>query len=306
MRRLVLAFVLSFVAVLSADAQKSKEKESEMKPFSAIEVSDEFSLTLRKGEDYVLKTIVDGRLEPYVIARVKDGVLYLGIERKKIAPEVKKDLRTAHSKGVVIKAEVTVPFVNSLEVSEDAVVECVDVIETDSFILKAADKASVENLTLICSNAEVNVSKSASVDMEINASSLMQFKSSGSSKSYLKHTGDSLAIASTGSSEIEVIVDSKGIMVDNSGMSNVKLLSGKVGNLKVTASGSAKFNSADLPVASAYMIQSGSSKSIVNVTDTLKVNLVGNSTLEFMNNPYIDLERVVSSTLTRYNEASSK
>lgn len=306
MRRFVLAFVLSFVAVLSAYAQKSKEKESDVKPFSVIEVSDEFSLTIRKGEGYMLKTTVDERLEPYVVARVKDGVLYLGIERKKIAPELKKDLRSAHGKGPVIEAEVSVPFVNSLEISEDAIVKCIDIIETDSFILKAADKASVENITVICSNAEVNVSKSASVDIEINASSLLQFKSSGSSKSYLKHTGEALAIASAGSSEIEVIVDAKGIEVDNSGMSNVKLLSGKVGNLKVTASGSAKFNSADLPVASAYMVQSGSSKSVVNVTDTLKVNLIGNSTLEFKDNPYIDLERVVSSTLTRYDDASSK
>lgn len=300
MKRFILAFVFSVLAVFSADAQKSKVEESDLKPFSAVDVSDEFSLTIRQGEAYVLKTNIDERLEPYVIARVKDGVLYLGMDRKKMAPELKKDLRSAHGKGSVIEAEISVPFVNSLEISGDAVVKCADVIETDTFILKATDKASVENIAVICSNAEVNASKSASVDMEINASSLLQFKSSGSSKTYLNHTGDSLSVASTGSSVLEVIVDTKGVGVDNSGMSNVKLVSGKAGRLKVTASGSAKFNAEDLPVSSAYMVQAGSSKSVVNVTDTLKVNLIGNSTLEFKDNPYIDLERVVGSTLTRY------
>ena len=159
-------------------------------------------------------------------------------------------------------------------------------------------------MEVICKTAEVKVSKGAEVDVEINASSDLSFSSAGTSKTFINVKANSLTLASSGSSTVEAVVDVEDMKVENSGMSNVKVVSGKTGSLQVDASGSAKFNSGDVVIPTAYMIQSGSSKSLVNVSDTLKVNLVGNSTLEFKDNPYIDLEKIVSSTLTRYSESS--
>ena len=305
MKKLIFAFMLFVVSALYADAQKCVSTESDMKAFTALNVSDEYTVTLRKSDEYVLKTNIDERLDQFVVAYVRDGVLYLDIDRKKFTPELKKALRTSHGKAAVIEAEVLVPFLNVLEVNGDAVLKSASDFETDSFTLNASEKSVIENLGILCKSAEVSVSKSASVDLVISASSLLKLKTSGSSKTLIKQNGDSLAITSSGSSQIEAVVDVKTLEVNNSGMSNVTV-SGKAGGLKVDASGSAKFKAADVPVPSAYMIQSGSSKSIVYATDTLKVNLVGNSVLEFKENPYIDLEKIVSSTLTRYDGTSSK
>lgn len=306
MKKILYILLLSFIAAFPAYAQKTVSTETDMKFFSDLCVSDDFTVTLRKGDGYVLKTNIDERIDPFVIAYVKDGVLYLDIERKKFTPELKKALRATRTNAPVIEAEVSVPFIKSLEISGNVLIKGADDIETDSFKLKASEKASIANVEVTCRNAELNVSKSASVDVEINASSILQVSTAGTSKTYLKHKGDSLLLASTGSSVLEAMLDVKGLVVDNSGMSSVKIVSGKVGNLMVDASGSAKFNAVDVAVPSAYMVQSGSSRSIVNVTDTLKVNLVGNSTLEFKENPYIDLVKIVSSTLTRYDASSSK
>lgn len=306
MKRILYVLLLSLVAVFPALAQQTVTTETEMKFFTGLSVSDDFTVTIRKGDGYGLKTNIDERIDPFVIAYVKDEILYLDIERKKFTPELKKSLRATRTNAPVIEAEVSVPFVKSLEISGNALIKGADDIETDSFVLKASEKSSIANVEVICSNAELNVSKGASVDVEINASSLLQVRTSGTSKTFIKHKGDSLSIASTGTSALEAIIDVKGLVVDNSGMSSIKIVSGKVDGLMVDASGSAKFNAVDVAVPTAYIIQSGSSRSIVNVTDTLKVNLVGNSTLEFKDNPYIDLVKIVSSTLTRYDASSSK
>lgn len=306
MKRILYVLLLSLVAVFPTFAQQTVSTETDMKPFTDLSVSDDFAVTIRKGEGYVLKTNVDKRIDPFVIAYVKDGILYLDIERKKFTPELKKALRATRTNAPVIEAEVSVPFVKSLEISGNVLIKGSDAIETDSFVLNASEKSNIANVEVICNKAELNVSKSASVDVEINASSLLQVSTSGTSRTFIKHKGDSLSIASTGTSVLEAVVDVKGLVVDNSGMSSVKIVSGNVGGLMVDASGSAKFNAVDVAVPSAYMVQSGSSRSIVNVTDTLKVNLVGNSTLEFKENPYIDLVKIVSSTLTRYDATSSK
>lgn len=304
MKKMVLTVILSVIAALAADAQKSIFTESDMKAFSAVNISDEFVVTLKESEDYVLKTNIDERIDSYVAAYVKDGVLYLDIERKKFTPELKKALRNVHGKNPVIEAEIWAPFLKSVIISGNVAITGSDDIKTDSFELNASDKASVANMEVICKTAEVKVSKGAEVDVEINASSDLSFSSAGTSKTFINVKANSLTLASSGSSTVEAVVDVEDMKVDNSGMSNVKVVSGKTGSLMVNASGSAKFNSGDVVIPTAYMIQSGSSKSLVNVSDTLKVNLVGNSTLEFKDNPYIDLERIVSSTLTRYSESS--
>lgn len=306
MKKLAAVLIFLSAAFFAADAQNSVAKEADMKYFTSLNISDEFSVVVKKGEEYKLRTNIDERLEPYIIAYVDGDVLYLDIDRKKFAPELKKALRVPSSKTLVIEAEVTVPFVNSLEISGNSEIRYTDSIETDDFALKVTDKAKVSNMQVVCRNAEVNISKGAAVNAGIKTLSVLKISSAGISKTYIKHIGDTLSIASTGSSLVEAEIDVKGLVVDNSGMSNVKIVSGNAGNMMVDASGSAKFNAADVCVPYAYMVQSGSSRSLVNVKDTLKVNLVGNSTLEFKENPYIDLEKIVSSTLARYDASSSK
>ena len=80
MKKMVLTVILSVIAAFAADAQKSIFTESDMKAFSAVNISDEFVVTLKESEDYVLKTNIDERIDSYVAAYVKDGVLYLDIE----------------------------------------------------------------------------------------------------------------------------------------------------------------------------------------------------------------------------------
>lgn len=306
MRKFVLAAILSLAASFASNAQKTVFTERAVGTFTGICVSDDFVVNLKTSDGCVLNTNIDERLDPYVSAYVNDGVLYLGLDRKQFPSDLKKALRSSQMKNPVIEAEISVPEFKSLEINDDALVKGNDGIETDSFVLTVAGKAVVENLKIVCRCADVKVSRSADVNIGINASSRLSLQTSGTSKTSLEFAGDSLYISSGGSSSVGAVVDASRIAVSNSGMSNVRIISGKAGGLDVNASGSAKLDAGGIAVPSAYMVQSGSSKSLVNVSDTLKVNLVGSSVLEFRNDPYIDLERIVSSTLIRSGETSSK
>ena len=61
-----------------------------------------------------------------------------------------------------------------------------------------------------------------------------------------------------------------------------------------------------MSISKAAMVQSGTSKCYVNVTDTLKVNLTGSTMLTFKNKPYIDVERIVGSTLIKADDPRRK
>ena len=54
------------------------------------------------------------------------------------------------------------------------------------------------------------------------------------------------------------------------------------------------------------VVLSGSAKCHVNVTDHLKVNLVGGSMLTFKRNPVFEIDRVVNSTLIKADDVKRK
>ena len=86
------------------------------------------------------------------------------------------------------------------------------------------------------------------------------------------------------------------------GTSVTTLVSGNAGSMKASAAGASKIDAEAVSTPIADMIQAGTSKCYVNVTDTLRVNLTGSSMLTFKNKPYIDVERIVGSTLIKSDD----
>ena len=76
--------------------------------------------------------------------------------------------------------------------------------------------------------------------------------------------------------------------------------------MAVSAVGSSKIDAEAVSVSKASMSQSGTSRCYVNVSDTLKVNLTGNSLLSFKEKPYIDVERIVGSTLIKADDTKRR
>ena len=76
--------------------------------------------------------------------------------------------------------------------------------------------------------------------------------------------------------------------------------------LKVTGAGLSRVDAELIECGDGDVVLSGSAKCHVNVTDHLKVNLVGGSMLTFKRNPAFEIDRVVNSTLIKADDVKRK
>lgn len=306
MRRIISILVAILLASVCADAQKNIMHEEEFDGFTSVEVYDNFILTLVASDRFMLRTTVDERIDDYVKAYVQNGVLYITLDRKKFSSELKKVLRARGAAAPVLEAEVYFPAINSLKINDNVIVHRADPIYTDAFALIAGDKTRVDKLTVNCEYMELNINKNSYVDLVANASKQLSVISSGSSEAVVKQTGGELKVNASGYSSVNAITETESVDILSSGSSDVVFVSGKSSSLTVNSSGASKVNAEAVAIAKAEMMQSGTSRCYVNVSDTLKVNLTGSTMLSFMQEPYIKVERIVGSTLIKHDDPRRK
>lgn len=302
MKRLFLSFLSLVVFIHVAFAQNNSVREAEYEPFASVNVSDDFILRLVLADTCKVKTIVDERLDEYVQISVQNGILIVGIDRKNIPSELKKSLRVKGAPSPTLEVEVYLPSVKSLKMSGNTVLSKSDVFYSDSFSLTLTDKARVEKFYLDCNTAEINLSKTAFAEVEMKAAVELFVITSNASKAVVKQTGKGLKVDAAGSSTVSAIVDVENLNVLTSGTAVTSLVSGNARNMKASASGASRIEAEEVSTSIASMSQAGTTKCYVNVTDTLTVNLTGNSMLTFKNKPYIDVERIVGSTLIKSDD----
>ncbi len=280
--------------------------ELEYEAFTSVKVSDDFVVKLVTSDRYMTRITVDKRLYPFVKSYVQNGTLYITLDRKSFPSDLKKSLRAKGAPSPILEAEILFPVIRTLEMDDNTILHRADVIHADEFTLILNDKARVDKLLLDCKTAELNLNKSSYADVESFTDEKLFVVTSNTSKAVVKHAGNGLKIDAAGSSMVDAIVEVDNVEVISAGSSSTKFISGSARDITVDASGSSKIDAESIDIATASMIQEGSAKCYMNVTDTLKVNLTGNSQLTFKNQPYIDVERIVGSTLIRHDDPKRK
>ncbi len=310
MKRFLMFVTLCISAVISVHAQADMYKgtihEVEYESFTSVDVSDDFIVRLVSSDKYMTRIISDKRLEKYVKAHVQNGTLYITLDRKSLSSELKKSLRAKGAPAPVLEAEISFPSINTLKLSDNAILHRSDTICSGTFTLNLGDKARVDKLRLECRTAELNLAKSSYADIEAAVAEQLFISTSNSSKIIVNQSGNGVKITTTGSSMVDAVVEAENVDVVSSGTSEVKLISGKVDVISVNASGSSKVDAESVAIPNGSMLQEGLSKCYMNVTDSLRVNLTGSSMLTFKNKPYIDVERIVGSTLIKADDPKRK
>lgn len=302
MKRLFLSIFSFFALFICALAQDSIVHELEYESFVSVKVSDSFVLKLVSADTCKVRTVVDARLDEYVRTYVQDSTLFITLDRKSFPSDLKKDLRIKGAPAPKLEACVYIPLLKSLEMNDNSVLNMSDVLHSDAFVLNVNDKARIDKLYVDCNTSEINLTKNAYADVEIKAAEMLYLISSNSSKAVVNQTGKELKIDAAGSSVVNVAAEVEKLNVMTSGTSSVILSSGKAGSMMVSATGMSNIDAEAFSTPLADMIQAGTAKCYVNVTDTLRVNLTGNSMLTFKNKPYIDVERIVGSTLIKSDD----
>jgi hypothetical protein len=305
MKKLFIAVALAVITAIAANAQASLVQENDYESFSSVNISDDFIVKLNSSDKYSVKTISDERVAPFVSCYVKNGVLYVSLDRKSFTPELKKQLKAKGAAKPVLEVEVYFPSIKSLEMSGNTNLQIADVVKADNFTLVLSDKAKVNKLNIESETAEINLSKSAYANVEATTSKTSYVNTENTSQAIVKHFGNAISLTSAGTSlqNIESEVVSMNASLNGGSTIEVK---GSAAKLQVKGAATSRLTAEALAADNASVEQTGSSKCHVNVTGNILVNLTGGAMLTFMGKPTIEVDRIVNSTLIKHDDPRRK
>jgi hypothetical protein len=205
----------------------------------------------------------------------------------------------------VLEAEVYMPMINSVVLKDKAVIAACDRFETETFTMTVSDNALVSYFDVTCSTGELNVSKNAQATGTVSVTSKMYVNASNSAQVSLTQNGGNAFVSQGNSAYVDFKATLNTLEIESSGGSESHI-SGTASLLKVTGAGLSRVDAELLEAKDGDIVLSGSAKSHVNVTDHLKVNLVGGSMLTFKRTPVFEIDRVVNSTLIKADDAKRK
>lgn len=305
MKKLIFTIALAVMTAFAANAQANLVQVNDYESFNAVNISDNFIVKLNVAPKYSVRTIVDERISPYIICYVKNGTLYVSVDRKNFPSDLKKHLKMKGVPAPLLEVEVYFPSIKSLELSDNVVLQVSDLIHSESFTLTVLDKAKVNKIILEGDTAEINLAKSAYANVESTTAKTLYVTTGNSSQAIVKHFGNAISLVSSGSSLQNVTSEVVSMNADVSGGSAIEV-KGSASKLQVKGSGTARMTAEEVVTDNAAIEQSGSSKCHVNVTGNILVNLTGGSMLTFKGKPTIEVDRIVNSTLIKHDDPRRK
>ena len=305
MKRSLLFIISCLLFGVMASAQPQKVIEKSFEKFSTVKVQDKFVVRLINSDRYAVRVNVDERIASHVQAYEKNGTLYLVLNEKGYSKELKKELKKKGAAQPMLEAEVYMPEIKSLIFTDKVMVAYSDYLRSSDFTLTATDNVKIQHLKVSCTQATLDVSRSAAVTADIDVDNTLYLAAGNSSTVSLSQRGGNAVIDLEGTAYLEMKAAVQSVDIKSVSGSESHI-SGSSSTLTVNASGYSRTDAELLEVKEGYMTQSGSSKCHVNISDKMKVNLTGGAMLTFKRTPEIEVERIYNSTLIKADDPKRK
>ena len=318
--------MIAFAAVLLVAPQRAKaqslsaqltDKDIMVSEFNAVNVSDDFDVTVSRGT-YGVRLTVDKELAPYVEVYVRSKVLYISYDEKAVPKEIRKMYRGKGSLTPVFRVVAYTPELQAVTLSDNATLSGVEEFVANDFELTAVGKSQVKNLRLTASSARISMKKNAVVNMNLKTDRGVEVSTDNNANLKLTFSGRELALtadgssvvvadgstrsmnlATSGSSQVSVSSDTESVEITSEGSSKLTL-TGKALEMKVRGSRSSSVDAFAMPVETVDATLTNSSSVTVSVSKQVTVNLIGGSSLYYSGNPSFLIEKIVKSTLAPY------
>ena len=239
-----------------------EEKEIQLSEFNAIDIEDDFEVTLVQGA-YAVRVSVDADLAPYVEKYVKSKTLYVSYDEKAVPKDIKKNYKGKNAIAPVFRVVVYMPEIESITLSDNASLTGTGEFISSKFKLNLKDKAQVKTLSINTSTADISMKRNAQAALSIQAERSVEATLDGNANMKLSLNAKELAVNASGSAIVAA--------------------SGKVNTLNLTASNSAELN-ISLDTNIAKLTGEGSSKmTLTGSADELNVKGVRSSTIDALN-----------------------
>ena len=157
--------MIAFAAVLLVAPQRASaqslsaqltDKDITVSEFNAVNVSDDFEVTLSRGT-YGVRLTVDKELEPYVEVYVRSKVLYISYDEKAVPKELRKLYRGKGSLTPVFRVVAYTPELQAVTLSDNATLTAAEEFAANDFELTTAGKSQVKNLSVAAASARISM-----------------------------------------------------------------------------------------------------------------------------------------------------
>lgn len=319
--------MVAFAAVLLMAPQRAAaqslsaqltDKDITVSEFNAVNVSDDFEVTVSRGT-YGVRLTVDKELAPYVEVYVRSKVLYVSYDEKAVPKELRKQYRGKGALTPVFRVVAYTPELQAVTLSDNATLTGVEEFTAGEFELTTAGKSQVKNLSISATSARISMKKNAVVNLNLKTDRGVEVNTDNNANLKLTFTGRELALTADGSSvvvadggttrslnlstggssQVSVISDTEKVEVTAEGSSKLTL-TGKALEMEVKGSRSSVVDAFAMPMEEVEANLSNSSSVTVSVSKKVSVNLVGGSSLFYSGSPVFEIEKIVKSTLAPY------
>ena len=318
--------MIAFASVLLVSSQRSAaqvltpqvtDKDVVVSEFNAINVSDDFEVTVARGA-YGARLTVDKELAPYVEVYVRSRTLFITFDEKAVPRDLRKLYRGRGGLTATFRVTVYTPDLQSVTLSDYAILTGTEEFVASDFELLAAGKSQVKNLSISAASAKIALKKNATANLVIRADRDLEVTTENNSVLDLSYDAENLTVLSGGSSIItadgpcvtmnlttagssQVKISSETEVVDITAEGNSQLvLNGKAYDLKIKGSRNASVDALAMPLETVDANMANSSSVLVDASKSIHVNLVGGSALYFTGTPAIEIGQIIKSTLAPY------
>lgn len=276
-------FFLSIAAGIGALRAEEITKTFPVVPFSAIEANSNYQITVTRAAGESLSITAEKDVMKYIIVGFSNGVLKLTMDRNAL-PRSIRDKR--------VKANITMPNLTRLEISGACTFTSDSKFSPTSFKASASGASVINNLIIDAPTISVEVSGASRASISGSATNA-KYTASGASKIEITQNVSDLDATSNGASKLTFTGSAANMKASVSGASTMNL-TGSSNNMKIGLSGASKCSAAGFNVQNLIADISGASKLEINVSETLKVDVGGGSSMSYSGNPQI-LKQSVSS-----------
>ena len=293
------------------------DKDIALTEFNALNVSDDFEVTLTRGA-YGAHLTVDKELAPYVEVYVRSRTLFINFDEKAVPKDLRKLYRGRNGLTATFRVIVYAPDIKTVSLSDYAILTGTEEFVSTDFELAAAGKSQVKNLSITAATAKISLKKNAAVNMVVRADRGIEVSTDNNSTLDLSYDAENLTLLSAGSSVVNADGPCVKLNLTTAGSSQVKIsseteaveitaegssfvtLNGKAYDLKVQGARNASVDALAMPLETVDASLANNASVLVDASKSIHVNLVGGSALYYTGNPAIEIEKIIKSTLAPY------
>ena len=251
----IFLFMAAMVAFSANIFAANITKDVKVGDFTKIDVSYSFDITVVKSSEPSVTITVDEDYEPYLVVRVSNGVLLVGIDSARLPNRLSKNLGNK-----VFEAEIGVKELSGLSMSGATSFYSDEVFEVLEF---DGEFSGASNVKKLCVEAKEG-----------------DFDISGASKLNLNGVFDDCSLDASGASNVYIEGKFGELDIDCSGASKI-VMDGQTKSMDLDGSGASRIDGAKMVCETAVVDLSGASSATVEVVKDLVVDLSGASKLYY-------------------------